>query len=57
LVRDMSHGGARENAGNKHKWVDKDGNPLETRTVRVPKALPRSELERLIREALEKGES
>jgi len=57
LVRDMSHGGARENAGNKHKWVDKDGNPLETRTVRVPKALPKSELERLIREALEKGES
>ena len=46
----MPRGGARPNSGPKHKWLDANGNELETKPMRVPKIITKQDIQKLIEE-------
>lgn len=52
----VSHGGAREGAGRKGKYTDKNGVPFKTRRDQVPDILTEKDIEDLAREKAEKLE-
>lgn len=43
-----NRGGKRDGAGRKRSWHDIDGNPLESKMLRVPKSLTRADIQLLI---------
>ena len=47
----FGHGGSRDGAGRKSKWM-LNGQPLETTHVRVPKCVPKEKIEEWIRDYL-----
>lgn len=53
MVLTVGHGGARDNAGRKSKYTDKNGNPMKSRRDQVPDILTPQDLEKLAREKLE----
>jgi hypothetical protein len=52
----MSHGGARDNAGRKPKYVDNKGEGLETEVRKVPKILTEKDIQDAVLRKLEKSD-